>query len=235
MLTIRAAQDRGVANFGWLDSRHTFSFGEYHNPNQMGFADLRVINEDKVAPGQGFSTHGHRDMEIISYVLAGALAHKDSLGTGSIIRPGDIQRMSAGTGILHSEYNASTTEPVHFLQIWILPAQKGIAPGYEQKTFADAEKQDILRLLASQTGREGSITIHQNVDLYAALLSAGKTITHPFASGRVGWLQVVRGTVQVDEQTLSAGDGAAIMPISPLQIQGGSTETAEVLLFDLAA
>ncbi|MCS6813852.1 MAG: pirin family protein, partial [Cyanobacteria bacterium] len=171
MITIRSAHDRGVANFGWLDSRHTFSFGNYYDPNHMGFATLRVINEDKVAPGQGFDTHGHRDMEIISYVLAGRLEHKDSIGTGSVIRPGDVQRMSAGTGILHSEFNASQTEPVHFLQIWILPEQRGIQPGYEQKTFTDEEKQGQLRLVGSRDGRDGSITIHQDVNLYASLLT----------------------------------------------------------------
>jgi quercetin 2,3-dioxygenase len=233
MLTIRSAQDRGVANFGWLDSRHTFSFGEYYNPNYMGFADLRVINEDNVAPGQGFSTHGHRDMEIISYVLAGALEHKDSLGTGSVIRPGDVQRMSAGTGITHSEFNASQTEPVHFLQIWILPAEKGIEPGYEQKNFATDEKRGTLRLLGSQDGRAGSITIHQNVDLYSAVLEAQETVSHTFAPARVGWLQVARGAVNVNGHTLTAGDGAAISQESLITVQGTAPET-EVLLFDMA-
>jgi quercetin 2,3-dioxygenase len=232
MLTIRSAQDRGVANFGWLDSRHTFSFGEYYNPNYMGFADLRVINEDNVAPGQGFSTHGHRDMEIISYVLAGALEHKDSLGTGSVIRPGDVQRMSAGTGITHSEYNASQTEPVHFLQIWILPAEKGIEPGYEQKNFAMDEKRGTLRLLGSQDGRDGSVTIHQNVDLYSAVLQAQESVSHTFAPARVGWLQVARGDVNVNGHALTAGDGAAISQESLITVQGTAPET-EVLLFDM--
>jgi quercetin 2,3-dioxygenase len=234
MLTIRSGQDRGVANFGWLDSRHTFSFGEYYNPNYMGFADLRVINEDKVAPGQGFSTHGHRDMEIISYVLAGALEHKDSLGTGSVIRPGDVQRMSAGTGITHSEYNASQTEPVHFLQIWILPAEKGIEPGYEQKNFAMDEKRGTLRLLGSQDGRAESVTIHQNVDLYGAVLQAQETVSHTFAPARVGWLQVARGAVTVNGHALTAGDGAAISQASLITVQGTAPET-EVLLFDMAS
>ncbi|MDW8201740.1 MAG: pirin family protein, partial [Cyanobacteriota bacterium SKYGB_h_bin112] len=210
MITIRSAHDRGVANFGWLDSRHTFSFGNYYDPNHMGFATLRVINEDKVAPGQGFDTHGHRDMEIISYVLAGRLEHKDSIGTGSVIRPGDVQRMSAGTGILHSEFNASQTEPVHFLQIWILPEQRGIQPGYEQKTFTDEEKQGQLRLVGSRDGRDGSITIHQDVNLYASLLTDRDTIVYPLPTGRVAWLQVVRGAVRLNGQLLSAGDGAAI-------------------------
>lgn len=234
MITLRPAQARGIANFGWLDSRHTFSFGEYYDPSQMGFADLRVINEDKVAPGQGFPTHGHKDMEIISYVLSGALEHKDSIGTGSVIRPGDVQRMSAGTGIRHSEYNASKTEPVHFLQIWILPEQTGIEPGYEQKTFAETEKRGQLRLVGSRDGRSGSITIHQNVDLYAAALPAGESVSHPLATGRVAWLQVARGTVQLNDQTLTAGDGAAIAQESLITVQGTAAD-AEVLLFDMAA
>lgn len=234
MITIRPAQDRGAANFGWLDSRHTFSFGNYHDPHYMGFADLRVINEDKVTPGQGFGTHGHRDMEIISYVLEGALEHKDSIGTGSIIRPGDVQRMSAGTGIRHSEFNASQTEPVHFLQIWILPEQEGIAPGYEQKTFTEEEKRGKLRLVGSRDGREGSITIHQDVSLYAAALQDGETVNHALAEGRVAWLQVVRGAVKLNDQSLTVGDGAAIAQESKLMLQGASND-AEVLLFDMAA
>lgn len=234
MITIRPAQERGTANFGWLDSRHTFSFGNYFDPNHMGFANLRVINEDKVAPGQGFATHGHRDMEIISYVLEGALEHKDSIGTGSVIRPGDVQRMSAGTGIMHSEYNASKTEPVHFLQIWILPETKGIKPGYEQKTFSDAEKRNTLRLVGSRDGRDGSITIHQDVDLYATSLHDGETVTHTLAGDRVAWLQVVRGAVQLNGTLLSSGDGAAISEEELLTLQGTATES-EVLLFDMAA
>ncbi len=234
MITIRPAQARGTANFGWLDSRHTFSFGEYYDPSQMGFADLRVINEDKVAPGQGFNTHGHKDMEIISYVLDGALEHKDSIGTGSVIRPGDVQRMSAGTGIRHSEFNASQTEPVHFLQIWILPEQNGIEPGYEQKTFTEADKRGQLRLVGSRDGREGSITIHQNVNVYAAALQQGESVSHPLAEGRVAWLQVASGSVQVNEQPLTAGDGAAITQESLITLQGTAAR-AEVLLFDMVA
>ncbi|MEP0911588.1 pirin family protein [Leptolyngbya sp. GB1-A1] len=234
MITLRPAEARGAANFGWLDSRHTFSFGEYFDPNHTSFANLRVINEDKVAPGQGFATHGHRDMEIISYVLEGALEHKDSIGTGSVIRPGDVQRMSAGTGILHSEYNASKTEPVHFLQIWILPERKSIAPGYEQKTFTTAEKQGQLRLVGSQDGRNGSITIHQDVDLYAATLHEGDEVNHQFENGRVAWLQVARGTVELNGQQLAAGDGAAIAD-EPLITLRGTTPNAEVLMFDMAA
>lgn len=235
MITLRPAQERGIANFGWLDSRHTFSFGEYYDPSHMGFASLRVINEDKVSPGQGFGTHGHRDMEIISYVLKGALEHKDSIGTGSVIRPGDVQRMSAGTGIMHSEFNASKSDPVHFLQIWILPEQRGIAPGYEQKNFADAEKLNTLRLVGSRDGRDGSITIHQDVSLYAISLETGKTVNYTFAEGRVGWLQVARGTIQLNDQTLSAGDGAAISQEDQITLTGASDDNAEVLLFDMAA
>jgi quercetin 2,3-dioxygenase len=234
MLAIRPAQDRGIANFGWLDSRHTFSFGEYHDPNHMGFADLRVINEDKVAPSQGFPTHGHQDMEIITYVLQGALEHKDSIGTGSVIHPGDVQRMSAGTGIRHSEYNASKTESVHLLQIWILPEQKGIEPSYEQKNFATTEKQGKLRLVGSRDGRDGSITIHQNVDLYAAALAEGESVSYTFASNRVGWLQVARGNVQLNDRTLSAGDGVAIAQESLIALKG-TVQDAEVLLFDMTA
>jgi hypothetical protein len=234
MITIRPAQDRGTANFGWLDSRHTFSFGNYYDPNYMGFAELRVINEDKVTPGQGFGTHGHRDMEIISYVLEGALEHKDSIGTGSVIRPGDVQRMSAGTGIEHSEFNASKTEPVHFLQIWILPEQKGIKPGYEQKTFCEEEKRGTFRLVGSRDGRDGSITIHQDVNLYASTLHDGETVSHPLAEERVAWLQVVRGAVQLNDQTLTAGDGATIVQESRITLQGAAKDT-EVLLFDMAA
>ncbi|MDX2213007.1 MAG: pirin family protein [Oculatellaceae cyanobacterium bins.114] len=234
MITIRPAQERGIANFGWLDSRHTFSFGNYYDPAHMGFADLRVINEDKVTPGQGFGTHGHRDMEIISYVLEGALEHKDSIGTGSVIRPGDVQRMSAGTGIMHSEYNASDTDPVHFLQIWILPEQKGIEPGYEQKNFSDAEKQGQLRLVGSHDGRDGSITIHQDVNLYATSLKEGDTVSHSLASGRVVWVQVARGAVQLNDRPLTAGDGAAIAQEDVITLKGASND-AEVLLFDMAA
>lgn len=234
MITIRPAQDRGTANFGWLDSRHTFSFGNYYDPNHMGFADLRVINEDKVSPGQGFGTHGHRDMEIISYVLEGALEHKDSIGTGSIIRPGDVQRMSAGTGIMHSEYNASKTEPVHFLQIWILPERKGIAPGYEQKTFTEDEKRGKFCLIGSRDGRDGSITLHQDVNLSVTTLPDGETVNHALAEGRVAWLQVVRGAVNLNDRSLTAGDGAAITQESQLTLQSASNN-AEVLLFDMAA
>lgn len=231
MLAIRKAADRGRASLGWLDSRHTFSFGHYHDPDFMGFGPLRVINEDRVQPARGFDTHGHRDMEIISYVLDGALEHKDSMGNGSIIRPGDVQRMSAGTGVLHSENNASGTEPVHFLQIWILPAANGMAPGYEQKHFAAAAKEGRLRLVGSSDGRDGSVTIRQDVDLYAALLEPGEVVSFELAAGRKGWMQVARGAMQLNGMALDAGDGVAIDGPESLELSGVSG--GEVLLFDL--
>lgn len=234
MITIRSAGDRGAANFGWLDSRHSFSFGQYYDPDHMGFGNLRVINEDKVAPGQGFATHGHRDMEIISYVLDGALEHKDSIGNGSVIRPGDVQRMSAGTGIQHSEFNASATEPVHFLQIWVLPERQGIEPGYEQKNFAISDTPNSLGLVGSRDGRDGSITIHQDIDLYAATLSEGDSASHNLAPKRVAWLQVARGSVKLNDLMLTTGDGAAIAQEELITLQGASQD-AEVLLFDMAA
>jgi quercetin 2,3-dioxygenase len=189
MITIRRSDERGRFDHGWLDTRHTFSFADYHDPRFMGFRSLRVINEDRVRGGMGFGTHAHRDMEIISYVLEGGLAHRDSLGTGSVIRPGDVQRMSAGTGVLHSEMNASTDEDVHFLQIWIVPERRNIAPGYEQRTFADDDRRGVLRLVASRDAREGSVMLHQDVDLYAALLE-GSTVNHTFGASRAGWVQV---------------------------------------------
>jgi redox-sensitive bicupin YhaK (pirin superfamily) len=234
MITIRPSGDRGAANFGWLDTRHTFSFGNYYDPSHMGFADLRVINEDKVAPSQGFSTHGHRDMEIVTYVLEGALKHQDSIGNGSIMKPGDVQRMSAGTGILHSEYNASDTDPVHLLQIWLLPAEKGIAPSYEQTYFAPEEKQGHLRLVGSPDGRNGSVTIHQDVNLYATKLAAGEAVTHALAVDRVAWVQVARGAVTLNGHSLTAGDGAAIAAEDLITLEG-SSDDGEVLLFDMAA
>ncbi|NER80042.1 MAG: pirin family protein [Leptolyngbya sp. SIO1D8] len=233
MITVRSSRDRGAANFGWLDSRHTFSFGNYYDPEHMGFATLRVINEDKVTPGQGFSTHGHRDMEIVSYVLEGALAHKDSIGNGSTIRPGDVQRMSAGSGILHSEFNASDTDPVHFLQIWVLPEKKGIEPSYEQTFFAPEEKQGQLRLVGSRDGRDGSVTIHQDLNLYATQLKADESVTHALATGRRVWVHVARGAVTLNGYSLIAGDGAAIADESTLTLTGVGEDT-EVLLFDMA-
>lgn len=234
MLTIRSASERGNANFGWLDSCHTFSFGSYYDPDHMGFGHLRVINEDKVAPGQGFPSHSHRDMEIISYVIEGALEHKDSIGNGSIVRPGDVQRMSAGSGISHSEYNASNESPVHFLQIWVLPDEQGIEPGYEQTYFSAEEKQGTLRLVGSRDGRDGSITIHQDVNLYAAQLTAQEQVEHLLQAGRIGWIQVVRGDVLLNGQSLAAGDGASIIGAEMLTI-AGQINDAEILLFDMAA
>ncbi len=230
MLYHRKADARGRADFGWLDSRHTFSFGQYHDPNFMGFGPLRVINDDRVAPGGGFGTHGHRDMEIVSYVLSGSLAHKDSLGTGSMIVPGDVQRMSAGTGIQHSEFNGSQTEPVHFLQIWLLPARAGIAPSYEQKSFADRDGR--LRLVASPDGRDGSVTIHTGADLYATILKDAETVHHTFAAGRLGWVQVARGAVQVNDMLLEEGDGLAIADVAAITLTGAAGG-AEALLFDM--
>jgi len=232
MITVRHANERGTANFGWLDSRHTFSFGEYYDPAQMGFGALRVINEDRVSPGQGFGTHGHRDMEIISYVLEGALEHKDSIGTGSVIRPGDVQGMSAGTGIRHSEFNHSKTDPVHFLQIWVMPDRQGISPRYEQKTFPDAEKRGRLRLVGSSDGRDGSVVIHQDVELFAALLHAGEKVTHALAAGRKGWIQVIRGAVAVGGHDLIAGDGAAVSN-EPILSVTARVDNTEILVFDL--
>ncbi|MDJ0575509.1 MAG: pirin family protein [Xenococcaceae cyanobacterium MO_234.B1] len=232
MITLRPADERGSANFGWLDSRHSFSFGSYYEPNYMGFGNLRVINEDKVIPGQGFTTHSHRDMEIISYVIQGELEHKDSIGNGSIIRPGDVQRMSAGTGIAHSEYNPSSDNPVHFLQIWIIPEQTGLKPSYEQKAFTEADKQGKLRLVGSQDGRDGSVTIHQDVDVYSTILNVDETVTHNLATNRSAWLQVVRGEVAVNDRSLNAGDGAAIVLEDKITLKGLADNT-EVLLFDL--
>jgi redox-sensitive bicupin YhaK (pirin superfamily) len=231
MLAIRPAAERGVANFGWLNSRHTFSFGHYYDPNFMGFGPLRVINEDRVQPDQGFGTHGHRDMEIISYVLSGALEHKDSMGTGSIIRPGDVQRMSAGSGVRHSEFNASDTEPVHFLQIWILPEQEGLKPSYEQNNFADEQKRGRLRLVGSRDGRDGAITIHQDVNLYATLLGAADVVTHELAAGRKAWVQVATGSAVLNDQQLQPGDGVAIDGPATLRLAGAPA--AEALLFDM--
>ena len=232
MVNVRHAAERGIANFGWLDSRHTFSFGEYHDPKHMGFGPLRVINEDRVSPGQGFGTHGHKDMEIISYVLEGALEHKDSIGTGSVIRPGDVQVMSAGTGIRHSEFNHSKAEPVHFLQIWVVPAREGIAPRYEQKAFPDADKRARLRLVGSSDGHDGSVVVHQDVKIFAALLSSGERVTHTLQSGRKGWLQIVRGALTLNGHDLSAGDGAAVTGEPALSVTA-KVDGTEILVFDL--
>lgn len=232
MLTIRRAHERGEADHGWLKSYHTFSFADYYDPQFMGLGPLRVINEDRVQPGHGFGTHAHNNMEIISYVLEGALEHKDSIGTGSIIRPGDVQRMTAGTGIRHSEFNHSASELVHFLQIWIVPRFQGLKPGYEQKSFSTAQKHGRLRLVGSQDGRDGSVTIHQDVNLYATVLADGDAVDHGYDEGRIGWIQIVRGVALVNGQQLQAGDGAAITAAGTLSIS--SISSAECLVFDMA-
>lgn len=231
MITIRPSDERGHADHGWLDTRHTFSFAGYRDPTHMGFRVLRVINEDHVAPGQGFGTHPHNDMEIITYVLDGALEHKDSLGTGSVIRRGDVQRMSAGRGVLHSEFNHSQEDPVHLLQIWLYPSVRGLQPSYDQKRFDDDSKRGRLRLLVSPDGRDGSLGMHQDAYLYATILESGAHVTHRFEPGRYGWIQVVDGSVRVNGSELKAGDGAAISDESQLVLT--AKQAAEVLLFDL--
>lgn len=232
MLKLRRSVDRGHADHGWLDSHHSFSFSDYYDPAHMGFGKLRVINEDRVAPGAGFPTHGHRDMEILSYVIDGKLEHADSIGTGSVIGPGELQRMSAGTGVRHSEYNGSKSEPVHFLQIWIQPERAGIEPGYEQRYFDPEERKNRLRLLASRDGREASLRVHQDVALYGSLLEAGQVLEHGFAPGRRGWLQVVKGELDAGGVALGPGDGLAVSDEASLRIEAKSG--AELLLFDLA-
>lgn len=232
MLVARPAGERGHFDHGWLETYHTFSFAEYWDPAWMGFRHLRVVNEDWVQPGQGFPTHGHRDMEILTYVLAGALQHRDSLGHGSVITPGDVQRMTAGTGVRHSEFNASDREPVHLLQIWILPARNGLGPGYEQKTFPETDRHGRLRLIASTDGREGSVTVHQDVSVYAAILDPGTALAHTLAAGRHAWVQVARGAVEVNGRRLGPGDGAGVSAEPALAIGGAAP--AEILLFDLA-
>lgn len=232
MIAVRQAESRGAANFGWLDSRHTFSFGNYYDPDFMGFGPLRVINEDRVKPGAGFDTHGHRDMEILSYVLDGALEHKDSLGTGAVLRPGDVQIMSAGTGIRHSEFNHSKSDPVHFLQIWLLPDKEGITPRYVDKTFADAEKQGHLLLLASPDGRDGSVLIHQDSSIYATRLNNGDEVGHTLTKGRKAWVQVARGALELNGRSLRAGDGAAIVDEQTIML-ASTAEGTEALVFDL--
>ncbi len=226
----RSAAERGSANFGWLDSRHTFSFGNYYDPEHMGFSTLRVINDDKVAPGGGFAPHGHRDMEIISVVLEGSLAHQDSMGNGSTIVPGDVQRMSAGTGIRHSEYNGSDSDPVHFLQIWIVPAEEGIEPGYEQKHFSREDKLGKSLLIASQTGREGSLTVHQDVNIFSPVLLAGQSLIHKVAGPRQVWIHAVSGEFSADGTLLQAGDG---LGLSAKTIALNARSDAEFLIFEL--
>ena len=231
MITIRRANERGVADFDWLNSKHSFSFGHYYDEAHMGFGPLRVINEDRVIAGEGFPTHGHRDMEIISYVLDGALEHRDSIGTGSVIRPGDVQRMTAGTGISHSEYNHSGSDPVHFLQIWIMPAARGLKPGYEQSHFPREERDGRLRLIASPDGRDGSVTVHQDVRLYSTLLDGDQSVEHGLAAGRIAWVQVARGEVTLNGRRLGTGDGAAVDGESAIVL--GDAQAAEVLVFDM--
>ena len=234
MIHKRSADERGRTKIDWLDSRHTFSFGDYYDPESMGFSVLRVVNDDRVAPGGGFPTHGHANMEILSYVISGGLEHKDSIGTGSVIRPGDVQRMSAGTGVRHSEFNASRTEPVHFLQIWIIPERAGLPPSYEQKTFSAAERDGRLRLVAAPDGRDGALVIHQDIRLYAGSFAPGKKATLELDGGRNAWVQVADGAVDLNGKHLGAGDGAAAVDERKLEIAGVAGQTpGEVLIFDL--
>ncbi|MBI2930821.1 MAG: pirin family protein [Planctomycetes bacterium] len=232
MMTVRRAKDRGHANYGWLDTRHTFSFADYFDPDHTGFRGLRVINEDRVRPGAGFETHGHRDMEILSYVLEGAIAHKDSMGHTETLHPGEVQRMTAGTGVLHSEFNPSTTDPLHFYQIWIVPDQTGLKPEYEQKAFPEGERLGRLRLVVSPDGTDGSLRIHADARMYVALLVPGGHVTYDLAPDRHAWVQVARGSVTLDQETLSAGDGAALTGGGSHPI--AAHERSELLLFDLA-
>jgi redox-sensitive bicupin YhaK (pirin superfamily) len=233
MIRIRKAGERGHVDHGWLYARHSFSFGDYHDPAHMGFRSLRVINEDTVQPGQGFGTHPHRDMEIITYVLEGALEHKDSMGTGAVIRPGEFQKMSAGTGITHSEFNHSREEPVHLLQIWILPERSGIKPEYEQKTYSEEEKLNRLRVVASRDAREGAIRVYQDMSLYASLLEANRALEYRNAASRHAWLQVARGGIELNGSKLDAGDGVAVSGEELLRISGREPRS-EFLLFDLS-
>ncbi|HUA34686.1 MAG TPA: pirin family protein [Candidatus Binataceae bacterium] len=231
MIAIRKAPERGRTHLDWLDSRHSFSFGDYHDPQQMGFRDLRVINDDRVAPAGGFATHGHRDMEIVTYVLDGELQHRDSLGNGSVIRPGEVQRMSAGTGIMHSEFNPSRDKPVHFLQIWILPEKAGLKPGYEQRSFDHDSSRGKFIELASRDAHGNELTVHQDVEISVATLAAGESVAKQIKPGRFGWLQVARGAVRLGDSRLGEGDGAAISDESGLELK--ALEPAELLFFDL--
>jgi len=232
MIEIRKSADRGHAAHGWLESRHTFSFADYHDPRHMGFRALRVINEDRVEPGKGFATHSHRDMEIVSYVLEGALEHRDSMGNGSVIRPGDVQLMRAGTGVTHSEYNESRQSPVHFLQIWVLPDRQGLEPAYGQRHFSVEQRRNTLRLVVSPDGRDSSLRIHQDVAIYAVVLEAGTTVTHSLAPGRHAWVQVARGEALLNGVRMEEGDGAAASDEVALEIR--AQNASEFLLFDLA-
>lgn len=231
MITIRKSQDRGHADHGWLLTYHSFSFADYYDPQEMGWGTLRVINEDRVHPGEGFGTHSHKDMEIVTYVLEGQLEHKDSMGNGAVIQAGDVQRMSAGTGVRHSEFNPSSSELVHFLQIWILPESIGITPGYEQKRFSAEDKRGKLRLVASRDGREGSVTVHQSVDLYDTLLSRGDSLSHPLATGHLAYLHLIQGVIDLNGLSLKTGDGAKIESEQNLTIT--TSEDSEILLFDM--
>jgi quercetin 2,3-dioxygenase len=231
MITLRKSEDRGHFDFGWLDTYHTFSFDQYFDPAHSHFRSLRVINEDRVAPGQGFPTHSHRDMEIITYILSGALEHRDSMGNGSVIRPGDVQRMSAGTGVSHSEFNPSESEAVHLLQIWIMPKARNLPTGYEEKAFTEDERRGRLRLVASEDGCDGSVTIQQNARLYAAILEPNAAVEHQFAEGRYGWAQIARGNVKLNDVAMNQGDGAAIRDETIVRLV--AEDNAEVLLFDL--
>ena len=230
-MDVRRADDRGLANFGWLHSRHTFSFGSYFDPQQAGFSDLLVINDDRVSPGRGFDTHGHRDMEIFSYVLEGGLQHRDSMGTGSVIRPGDVQMMSAGSGVMHSEFNASREELVHFLQIWIVPDRKGVVPRYQQRHFTADEKRGRLRLIISPDGADGSLSVYQDARVYAGLFDGGERQALPLAAGRYAYVHVARGSLEVNGHRLDEGDGARLRDPGEIHLSGG--RAAEVLLFDL--
>jgi redox-sensitive bicupin YhaK (pirin superfamily) len=232
MIRVRKAAERGHFDHGWLDTYHTFSFGDYHDPQHTGFRSLRVINDDRVQPGQGFGMHGHRDMEIVTYVLDGALEHRDSLGNGSVLRPGELQHMTAGTGVRHSEFNPSGREWVHLYQIWLLPERKGLEPSYEQKAFPEGERQGTLRLVASPTGERSSLTIRQDARLYLSTLKAGETVAHALKPGHHAWLQMLRGRAALNGHPLSAGDGAAVNEEEKLEIRGH--DDAEVMLFDLA-
>ncbi len=231
MITVRKSEDRGHFDFGWLDTYHTFSFDQYYDPAHMHFRTLRVINEDRVQASQGFPTHSHRDMEIITYILSGALEHRDSMGNGSVIRPGDVQRMSAGTGVSHSEFNPSDTDAVHLLQIWILPESQGLPPSYEEKHFSDESRHGGLRLIATPDGRDGSVTINQDAQIYATILDAGQSVVHSFKENRSAWLQVARGTIRLQEVELKQGDGAAVHNESEITVI--AHDQAEFLLFDL--
>jgi redox-sensitive bicupin YhaK (pirin superfamily) len=231
MITVRKSEDRGHANHGWLDTYHTFSFSSYRDPAHVHFRSLRVMNEDRVAPGQGFGRHPHDNMEIVTYVLAGQLEHQDSMGNGSILRAGEFQRMTAGSGVEHSEFNPSATEPVHLYQIWLFPGERGLEPSYEERKFDESEKQDRLRLVASPDGRDDSLTIHQDARIYLGNLSPAKEVSHTLEPGRHAWLQVLRGKVQVGDQELTAGDGAAVSDETNLKL--AAVDAAEVMLFDL--